>query len=224
MQSFSRPVPVVPLGELVRMVDTVVDCAPSAVFEDIAKATLSAGRVLVTVSGAALMDHPELVNLARESGGRIVLASGAILGLDALRAAAEGSIRSVRMVTRKPPRALHGSPYLEKHGIDLSELSVPRKVFEGSAAEGARGFPFNVNVAAAIGLAGIGVEETQLEIWADPTISRNTHQILVDADSARFEMKIENVPTESNPATGRITALSIIATLRGLYEPLRIGS
>ena len=216
--------PVLPIEELVRSVDTVVDCAPAAAFEDIAVATLSAGRQLVTVSGAALLQHLELVDLATEHGGRLILATGAILGLDALCAAAEGTIHSVRMVTRKPPRALRGSPYLSEHGIDIDDLSEPVKVFSGNATDGARGFPSNVNVAAAIGMAGIGADATELEIWADPNASRNSHRIVVDADSASFEMQIENVPSDANPATGRITALSVIATLRGLYGTFKIGT
>jgi aspartate dehydrogenase len=97
-------------------------------------------------------------------------------------------------------------------------------VFEGSAREGARGFPANVNVAAALSLAGIGPNRTRLEIWADPGLARNTHRIVVEADSARFEMQIENVPTEDNPRTGKITALSVIAALRALTATLRVGS
>ena len=97
-------------------------------------------------------------------------------------------------------------------------------MFEGSAREGARGFPANVNVAAALSLAGIGPEHTRLEIWAEPGLERNVHRIVVEADSARFEMQIENVPTEDNPRTGRITALSVIATLRALTATLKIGS
>jgi len=176
------------------------------------------------VSGAALLVASDLVELARENGGRIVLASGAILGLDALRAAAEGDIDKVTMVTRKPPRSLRGAPYLEEQGIDLDALDEPLKVFEGSAEEGAKGFPANVNVAAAVGLAGIGPQRTRLEIWADPSALRNMHTVRVEADSARFEMTIENVPSEENPGTGKITALSVIATLRGLVSPLKVGT
>jgi aspartate dehydrogenase len=128
------------------------------------------------------------------------------------------------MITRKPPKGLAGAPYLEEHGIDLEGLAEARKVFEGSAREGARGFPANVNVAAALSLAGIGPDRTRLEIWADPAVIRNTHRIVVEADSARFEMQIENVPSEDNPRTGRITALSVIAALRGLTSTLRAGS
>ena len=97
-------------------------------------------------------------------------------------------------------------------------------MFDGSARDGARGFPANVNVAAALALAGIGPDRTRLQIWADPTLERNTHTIKVDADSARFEMTIENVPSVEKPGTGRITALSMIAALEGLTSPLRIGS
>jgi aspartate dehydrogenase len=128
------------------------------------------------------------------------------------------------MITRKPPAGLAGAPYLAQHGIVVEGLKAPLRVFAGSARDGARGFPANVNVAAALALAGIGPDRTRLEIWADPAIDRNTHRIEVEADSARFALTIENVPSLENPRTGRITALSVIACLRGLTAPLRVGS
>jgi aspartate dehydrogenase len=179
---------------------------------------------LVPASVGALLDRPGLIERAGVTGARILVPTGALLGLDAVRAAAEGDIHSVTMETRKPPAGLAGAPYLEERGISLDGLTEPLRVFTGSARDGARGFPANVNVAAALSLAGIGAERTRLEIWADPGVTRNTHLIRVDADSARFEMKIENVPTEENPRTGRITAPSILATLRGLVAPLRVGT
>jgi aspartate dehydrogenase len=97
------------------------------------------------------------------------------------------------------------------------------KIFDGTAREAAKGFPANLNVAVALSLAGIGADRTRVEIWADPTVTRNTHRIEVDSDSARFSMGIENIPSE-NPKTGRITALSVIACLRKLRAPLRIGT
>jgi aspartate dehydrogenase len=149
--------------------------------------------------------------------------TGALVGFDAVRAAAEGTIHSVNMVTRKPPAGLEGAPYLIEHGISVSGVKEPLRVFAGSAREGARGFPANVNVAAALSLAGIGPDRTQLEIWADPTVTRNTHTITVDADSVRFSMTIENVPS-ANPRTGKLVALSVVAALRGLVSELKIGS
>ena len=221
---FARPVPVVSLADLAAQADIVVECAPAAAFAEIAEPAIEAGRIFVTVSCGALLDRMDLVERAKVTGARIVVPSGALLGLDAVRAAAEGTIRSVRMVTRKPPASLAGAPYLEAKGIDLTGLHEPLRIFQGTAREGARGFPANVNVAAALSLAGIGPDETQLEIWADPALTRNTHHVMVEADSARFELKIESVPSEENPRTGMITPLSVLATLRGLAAPLKVGT
>ena len=220
----STPVPVVDLAELAGLADIVVECAPAAVFDEVANATIEAGRVFMPLSVGALLPRPQLIQRAKETGARIIVPSGALLGLDAVRAAAEGKIHSVRMITRKPPKSLAGAPYLAANNIDLDAIDRPTRIFEGTAREGAAGFPANVNVAAALSLAGVGPDETRLEIWADPSLSRNTHQILVEADSARFELKIENVPSEENPRTGKITALSVIAALRGLTSTLRVGT
>ncbi|MFQ5936194.1 MAG: aspartate dehydrogenase [Acidiferrobacterales bacterium] len=217
-------VPVLPLPELAGVADVVVECAPAAVFGEVAEPAVRAGRIFMPISVGALLSHWHLVELAAMHGARIIVPSGALLGLDAVKGATEGDIESVRMITRKPPRSLAGSPYIAEHGIDLDAVDRPLKVFEGTAREGAKGFPANVNVAAALGLAGIGVDRTQLEIWADPTVTRNTHNIVVEADSARFELKIENVPTEQNPRTGKLVALSVIATLKRLVSPLTVGT
>ncbi len=224
MAGFATPVPVVGLVDLAERAEVVVECAPAAVFVTLAESAVEKGRVFVPVSVGALLPRLDLVERAKETGARIVVPSGALLGLDAVRAAAEGTIEGVTLVTRKPPGGLAGAPYLVEHGIALDGLSEPLKVFDGTAREGARGFPANVNVAAALSLAGIGPDETRLEIWADPTVTRNTHTIEVEADSARFRMTIENVPSEENPRTGRITPLSVIATLRRLTAPLVAGT
>ena len=126
-------------------------------------------------------------------------------------------------VTRKPVNSLAGAPFLVQHGIGLDDLRTPQKIFSGTAREAARGFPVNLNVAAALSLAGIGPDRTLVEVWADPTVTRNTHRIEVDADSASFSMTIENIPSE-NPRTGRITAHSVIALLRKLTSPVRVGT
>ena len=219
-----RKVPVLSPAGLAAAAEIVVECAPKAAFLELVEPAVAAGRTVVTVSGAGLLAHPEIVDAAARSGARIVLASGALLGLDAVRAAAEGTIHGITMVTRKPPASLAGAPHLEKNGIDVDGLEAPLRVFAGSAREGAAGFPANVNVAAALGLAGIGADRTRLEIWADPGVARNTHTVRVESAEARFEMKIENVPSEGNPATGKLTALSVVACLRGLVAPLRVGS
>jgi aspartate dehydrogenase len=203
--------------------DLAVECAPASVLERVCRPMLEAGKQVVVLSAGALLPRPELLELAKARGGQIIVPTGALLGLDAVTAAAEGEIKSVRMITRKPPRGLVGAPYLEANGISVEGLNGPKLVFSGTARDGAAGFPANVNVAAALSLAGIGPDRTMMEIWADPTIERNCHTIEVDSDSARFTLAIENIPSE-NPKTGRITALSVLAALRKLHAPLRAGT
>jgi aspartate dehydrogenase len=149
--------------------------------------------------------------------------TGALIGLDAVTAAAVGTIYSVKMVTRKPIDGLRGAPFILQNGINIDELHAPLKLFEGTARQAAKGFPANLNVAVALSLAGIGSDRTMVEIWADPAVTRNTHRVEVESDSARFSMSIENVPSE-NPRTGLITALSVIALLRKQRAPLRVGT
>lgn len=224
MAGFARPVPIVPLARLAEFADIVIECAPAAVLRDIAEPTLAAGHTLIVLSCGALLDNFDLVDLARRQGGRILVPTGALLGLDAVQAAAVGDISRVHMITRKPPNGLEGAPYLVEHGISVLGIWKPRCVFTGTAREAARGFPANVNVAAALALAGIGPDRTTIEIWADPEISRNTHRIELEADSVRLSMQIENVPSVENPRTGRLTPLSVIALLRKLWTPLAIGT
>lgn len=214
---------VVPLADLAAC-DIVVEAAPAAVFEEIATAAIEAGRILVPSSVGALLPRMHLVDRARQTGARILVPTGALLGLDAVRAAAEGRVDSVTIETRKPPRGLAGAPYLVQQGIDLDAIREPTRVFRGNAFAAAEGFPANVNVAAALALAGIGPERTMVEVWADPTVTRNTHTVRVEAEAARLTMTIENVPSEENPRTGKITPLSILALLRGLTATLKVGS
>lgn len=224
MAGFKSPVPVVPLAGLAALADVVVECAPAAVFREVAEPAIDAGRIFMPLSVGALLQHGDLIERAKATGARILAPTGALLGLDAVRAAAEGVIQSVTMVTRKPPAGLAGAPYLVERKISLDDLAAPLKVFDGTAREGAKGFPANVNVAAALSLAGIGPDRTRLEIWADPALKRNTHRIVVEADSCRFEMAIEGVPSVENPRTGKLTPLSVIAALRGLTSPLKVGT
>src|SRR5216684_1419723 len=221
---FAHPAPILPLAHLADAADIVVECAPAALLRDIAEPALAAGRTLIVLSCGALLDNFDLVDLARRHGGRILVPTGALLGLDAVQAAAQGTIERVHMITRKPPGGLDGAPYLVEHGIGVLGLAAAQCVFTGNARAAAKGFPANVNVAAALALAGIGPDRTTIEIWADPGIDRNIHKIEVEADSARLSMQIENVPSLENPKTGRITPLSVIALLKKLASPLAIGT
>src|SRR6266403_244291 len=214
---------VLPIEALVDVADIVIECAPSKLVRSIVAPFVGCGKTAVVLSAGALLDHEDLIELAKQNGGQIVVPTGALIGLDAVTAAAVGKIQSVRMVTRKPILGLAGAPYIVENNIDIERITEPLRIFEGTAREAAKGFPANLNVAVALSLAGIGPDQTRLEIWADPALTRNVHRIEVESDSARFSMSIENIPSE-NPKTGLITALSVIAYLRKQRASLRVGT
>ena len=214
---------ILPIEKLVDVADIVIECAPAKLVRSIVAPFVTSGKTAIVLSAGALLENEDLIGLAKQNGGQIVVPTGALIGLDAVTAAAVGEIHSVRMVTRKPVQGLAGAPYLVENNIDIEQITEPLRIFEGTAREAAKGFPANLNVAVALSLAGIGPDRTRLEIWADPALTRNVHRVEVESDSARFSMSIENLPSE-NPKTGRITALSVIAFLRKQRAALRVGT
>jgi aspartate dehydrogenase len=223
LDGLTRMPAVLPIEALSDVADIVVECAPSKLLRSIVAPFVTSGKTAIVLSAGALLDNEDLIELAKQNGGQIVVPTGALIGLDAVTAAAVGTIHSVRMVTRKPVRGLAGAPYIVENNIDIERITEPVRIFDGTAREAAKGFPANLNVAVALSLAGIGPDRTRLEIWADPALERNTHRIDVESDSARFSMSIENIPSE-NPKTGLITALSVIAYLRKQRASLRVGT
>ncbi len=210
--------------EMVEHCDLILECLPPALFRDLAEPVLKAGKILVPLSVTQLLVHWDLIEIAEQFGGRIIVPTGALLGLDAVRAAAQGGLNSVTMVTRKPPGGLAKAPFVIEQGIDLSDLKEPMKLYEGSVRDAAQKFPANVNVSVALALAGLGPDKTEYQIWADPAVTRNTHSIRLESDEVSLDMTIENVPTVENPATGKLTPLSAIAAIRGLVDTMRVGS
>jgi len=219
----ASPPKAVAAEELARHADIVIESAPKAAFLPVARSAIDAGRIFMPLSCAQLLENMDLADRAVGTGARILVPTGAILGLDAIRAMAVGEILEVTLETRKPPRGLADAPHLRRNGISIEGLTEPKRVFKGSAREAAIGFPANVNVAAALALAGIGPDRTAVEIWADPGVDRNQQTVRVRSDSAEAEMTIRNVPSE-NPRTGRITALSVIACLRRMTGALAVGT
>jgi aspartate dehydrogenase len=213
----------VELEELAEWADIVVECAPASVYDRIAHPAVETARVLVTTSCGALLSRPELIDRARKTGARIIVPSGGILGLDALKAAAEGDVYSVTLITRKPPSSLAGARYLSEHAIDVLALKEPLRVFAGNAREAVLAFPASANVAATLSLAGIGAERTQVEIWADPFVSHNIQCVQVRAAAADFDLRLASHPLADNPRTGSLTPKSVVATLRSLRSHLTIG-
>ena len=223
LASLKRMPAILPIEALCDVADIVIECAPARLLRSIVAPFVSRGKTAIVLSAGALLENEDLIDLAKQNGGQIAVPTGALIGLDAVTAAAVGTIHSVRMVTRKPVTGLAGAPYIVENNIDIERITEPLKIFEGTAREAAKGFPANLNVAVALSLAGIGPDRTRLEIWTDPALTRNVHRVEVESDSARFSMSIENIPSE-NPKTGLITALSVIALLRKQRAALRVGT
>ena len=220
-----RSIPeLLPLGALADAADVILECVPARHFAEVAEPAIAKGRIFMPLSVGQLLGHMHLVEKAKATGARIFVPTGALLGLDAVRAVAEGKVESVRITTRKPPKGLAGAPYLVERNLSMDTITEPTRIFEGSAREAIKGFPANVNVAVALSLAGIGPDKTRVEIWADPGVTRNTHTIDVVSDSSNFTMTIANIPSVENPATGKVTALSALAALRRLTAPLVVGT
>jgi len=220
----ARP-PVVPLARLADDADVVVECLPPAAFLEAARPILERGGVLVPASVGALLAHEaECRRLAARTGARIVVPSGAIVGLDGLRAAAEAGLEEVRMVTRKPPASFGPEVRIEDRAVATREIKEPVRLFAGSARDAIRLLPVNVNVAAAVSLAGLGADRTTVEVWADPAVDRNHHEVHVRSAVGVFSVAVDNLPDPENPKTSAVTAYSIVAALRRLVEPLAVGS
>jgi aspartate dehydrogenase len=216
--------PLLPIDELVARSEIVVEAATQEALETIALCTLRQGKDLMVLSVGGLLEHDDWVELARQTGSRIYVPSGAIVGLDGLKGAAIGRITAVTMTTRKPPNALAGAPYVVEHRIDLDCFTEATQIFEGSAREACHGFPANVNISAALSLAGIGADRTRLRILVDPQGTRNVHDLEVVGEFGRFTIHLENEPSVTNPRTGKLTYLSTLAMLKALANPLKVGT
>lgn len=223
LKALKSPAPFLSLDDLVDAADVVVEASTQAHLTEIAPKALGAGRDLVVLSCGGLLGRADWVSLARSQGCRILVPSGAIAGLDGVKGGAIGAITSITMETRKPPAGLAGAPWIVEHKIDLSAIREETLIFEGPATEGCRAFPANVNVLAALSLAGIGPDLTRTKIYAVPGLTRNQHRIRVEGEFGRIAIEVENVPTE-NPRTGKLSYLSTIALLRDLGATLRVGT
>ena len=223
LATLKSPVPFATLDDLVAASDLVVEASTQAHLAEIAPKALGAGRDLVVLSCGGLLGRQDWVALAERTGARILVPSGAIAGLDGVKGAAVGRVTAVTMETRKPPAGLAGAPWIVQQKIDLDAIREETLIFEGPAVEACRAFPANVNVLAALSLAGIGPERTRTKIYAVPGLTRNTHRIRVEGEFGALRIEVENVPSE-NPRTGRLSYLSTIALLRDLAAPLRAGT
>jgi aspartate dehydrogenase len=203
--------------------DVVVEAASQEAARKFARPVLDAGCDLLLMSVGALADKELLVSL-QASRGRICVPTGAIAGIDAIRAV-KHLLETVTLTTTKAPKALAGAPFFETGDIKLDAIKERTVIYEGPAADAVRQFPANVNVAAVLSLAGIGFDRTRVRIVADPAFTTNQHEITATGSFGKFLFTVNNLPSPGNPKTSYLAVLSAIECLRSVCDDgMRIGS
>ncbi len=200
--------------EFLERVDVVFEAASQKAVEEYGEMVLEAGKDLVIMTIGSLFDDDlrhRLVDIARKKKCKIYLPSGAVCGIDGIKAAMIGGLDEVTLVTTKPPSSL---------GKDMDKRTI---IFDGSAREAVKKFPRNINVAACLSIAGKGFDDTTVKIVADPVVARNSHKILAHGKFGRLRAEVENLPNPHNPKSSYLASLSAIATLRRIVEPIQIG-
>lgn len=219
-QDLDLPVPNLSFEDMTRKCDMVIECLPPAAAPVLAQTVLEGGKDLILISSCALLTNPEILDIHRKSTGRIIVPSGALIGLDGVNALKNIGIKSAKIVSTKPPKGFKNAPYVDEMGINLDDITTRSQIFSGNALEAAKAFPANVNVAATLSLAGIGPEKTKVEVWVDPHSSVNSHEILVESEFSLMQAKVQNAPDPANPKSSVLAAQSIIAVLQGFSDPL----
>ena len=223
LQTLKTPPPFLPQDELIDQADLVIEAAGSAVVPNLVRSAFLKKKGAMVISVGALIANSDLIELARDTNCRLLMPSGAIIGLDGIKSAAVGRIDRVVMESRKAPEALEGAPHIVDNSINLWSLNEETVIFEGNAREACVGFPANLNVSAAVSFAGIGPDATTVKMIASPGLQRNCHDIEVEGEFGLMRIHLENIPGE-NPKTGKLTAMSIIRTIQQEVDPVRLGT
>lgn len=207
--------------------DVVVEAASHDALEKYGHMILGSGISLIPMSLGALVDGElldSLIRVAEENNSVLYVPSGGIGALDAIQAAKCSHINKVTMTTRKPPQAWKGIEVVEAMDIDLDTLTEPVTLFEGTAGDCVKDYPQNINIAAALSLAGIGFDKTIIKMVADPNTKSNTHEIHVSAESGNIDVRLENVPMVENPKTALLACLSAVAAIKRFKSCYHIGT
>ncbi len=213
------------LRGLIRKSDLVIEAASARASFDIAKSTLVLKKnVMIMSVGGIAKGFDILYKLAVNNNCKVYIPSGAISGIDALKAAGIGRIKKVTLTTTKGPLAFRGVKYVERKRINLSKITKDVVLFSGKAKDAVKYFPQNINVAAVLSLAGVGINKTHVEVIASPKVVKNIHEIMIESVAANISTRTENILHPDNPKTSYLAVLSAIATLKGILEPIKIGT
>jgi len=210
--------------DLIKKCSFVIEAASGKVSKSIAKSAVESGRDVMIMSVGGMLEAEEVFKQAKDKKCNIYFPSGAICGLDAVKAASLAKIDQVTLTTRKPPSGLIGNPYLLKRNINLEHIDKETVIFEGSVDMAVRLFPKNINVAAALSLASGCKDKVLVRIITSPEFTKNSHEILVEGEFGKLQARTENFPCPDNPKTSYLAVLSARATLKRILEPIKIGT
>ena len=208
------------IDSLIEKSDLIIEAASGKAANELLNKIINKDKKAMFMSTGGLINSLELL---KNSKARIYLPSGAIAGLDGIKAASVGKIKSITLTTTKPPKGFKDAPYVLENKIDLDSITKKTVIFKGPAEEAVKGFPQNINVAATLSLASDS-KRLKVRIIADPKTKTNTHEIKVAGESGKIKTKTENIPSPINPKTSYLAVLSAIATLKQIAEKVRIGT
>jgi aspartate dehydrogenase len=204
--------------------DVIVESAGHEAVYQYAERSLESGSHFMTVSVGAFSDQSLLDRVekaAKKNQKKLILPSAAIAGLDRIASSVFEDLDEIILITRKPPAAWKGTIAEEK--VDLESVKEPTLIYEGTARESAKLFPQSTNVSAALSLAGIGFDQTKVQVFVDPSVTNNTHQIIAKGYFGEVEINVQNTPSKANPKSGYIVAMSICKVLQNLTSPIVVG-
>ncbi|MBI2548999.1 aspartate dehydrogenase [Candidatus Woesearchaeota archaeon] len=220
-----QPQPLIlPLPELVKNVELIIEAATQTIVREILEQCIRNNKDLMVMSVGGLLQCHDLLQGLDQTRTNLYAPSGAIAGVDALLAAAGSEIHEVTLTTTKPPKGLANAPYVQQKKIMLAAIREKTVIFEGSAAEAVKGFPQNTNVAATLSLAGIGPERTKVKVVVDPQTTQNSHEVTIRGSFGTITTKTENLPSPTNPKTSYLAVLSALATVQRIISKQKIGT
>jgi aspartate dehydrogenase len=212
------------IEDAVKKADLVIEAANPQAAAELLGAALLHRKDIMIMSVGGILGNEHLLTEADMAGVRVIVPSGAIAGIDAIKSARIAGIESATLTTRKSPKSLKGAPYISEKGIDMDKITGETVIFEGSASEAVKGFPKNINVSALLSLAGIGAEKTRVRIVVSPEYTKNIHEIEVKGKAGTIFTRTENVPSPDNPGTSYLAVLAAMTSLREYFESVHIGT
>lgn len=210
--------------DLVRSCDLMVEAVNAQDTQKLIRQALLAKKDVLVMSVGKLLGAHDIFKIALKNRCRLLVPSGAVAGLDAIKAASLRKISKITLTTRKPASGFTQNAYLAKHKIDPSKLDKETVLFDGKVALAVKYFPQNINVAAAIALASMAPEKLRIRIITSPEFKLNSHEIEVVGEFGRLLTRTENEICPDNPKTSYLAVLSAIQTLKQYFEEVKIGT